>query len=53
MHVLSQAEVVDSWERGRDVEVQICAMGGEGVGGFHTHPIQGNNVVTNLSISTS
>lgn len=44
MHVLNLAGVVGSGERGGNAEDQICA--GEEVGGFHTQPIQSDNVVT-------
>lgn len=37
-----------------NAEVRWCEVAGEGVGDFHSQPIQSNDVVTlNLEISTS
>lgn len=45
---------VGNGERGGGVEVLSCEVAGEGVGDFHSQPIQSNNVVTlNLEIGTS
>lgn len=46
IHVLRRAGAVVGGKRGGNVVVQICAVAGEGVGGFHTQLIQSNNCVT-------
>ena len=47
MHVLNLAGVVGNGERGENAEDRIwAAAAGEEVGGFHTQPIQSDNVVT-------
>lgn len=45
IHVLRLTGVVGDGERGGNVVVQICAVADEGVGDFHTQPIQSNDVV--------
>ena len=44
MHVLNLAGAVGSEERGGNAGDRMCV--GEEVGGFHTQPIQSDNVVT-------